>query len=121
MIRPGLHYDIYQLGRGRDYSGDDKEYVAIKRFLYGNIEYSCPASGDCEITKRRRKACQACRFQKCLGVGMLREVPPVLLYCDAGTWCAWQRARGDPASNITANCATAAAPDLSRQGSSARR
>ncbi|GFO48279.1 estrogen related receptor [Plakobranchus ocellatus] len=41
--------------------------------LKGNIEYSCPASGDCEITKRRRKACQACRFQKCLGVGMLRE------------------------------------------------
>ena len=41
--------------------------------VVGNIEYSCPASGDCEITKRRRKACQACRFQKCLGVGMLRE------------------------------------------------
>ncbi|KAK3093064.1 hypothetical protein FSP39_010639 [Pinctada imbricata] len=39
----------------------------------GNIEYSCPANSDCEITKRRRKACQACRFQKCLGVGMLRE------------------------------------------------
>ncbi|KAH3850239.1 hypothetical protein DPMN_092646 [Dreissena polymorpha] len=39
----------------------------------GNIDYSCPANGDCEITKRRRKACQACRFQKCLFVGMLRE------------------------------------------------
>jgi len=46
-----------------------------KMFLLfaGNIEYSCPANGDCEITKRRRKACQACRFQKCLRVGMLRE------------------------------------------------
>lgn len=42
-------------------------------FIAGNIEYSCPANGDCEITKRRRKACQACRFQKCLRVGMLRE------------------------------------------------
>ena len=41
--------------------------------LSGNIDYSCPANGDCEITKRRRKACQACRFQKCLFVGMLRE------------------------------------------------
>lgn len=45
----------------------------FKRTIQGNIEYSCPASGECEITKRRRKACQACRFQKCLKVGMLRE------------------------------------------------
>lgn len=27
----------------------------------------------CEINKRRRKACQACRFQKCLLMGMLKE------------------------------------------------
>ncbi|KAI0207960.1 hypothetical protein LSAT2_007374 [Lamellibrachia satsuma] len=39
----------------------------------GNIEYTCPANGNCEITKRRRKACQACRFQKCLRMGMLKE------------------------------------------------
>lgn len=39
----------------------------------GNIEYTCPAANDCEINKRRRKACQACRFQKCLGMGMLKE------------------------------------------------
>lgn len=41
--------------------------------LTGNIEYTCPASNDCEINKRRRKACQACRFQKCLRMGMLKE------------------------------------------------
>ncbi|KAF4517289.1 hypothetical protein B566_EDAN008623 [Ephemera danica] len=40
---------------------------------YCNIEYSCPAANDCEINKRRRKACQACRFQKCLRMGMLKE------------------------------------------------
>lgn len=39
----------------------------------GNIEYSCPVMNKCEITKRRRKACQACRFQKCLQAGMMRE------------------------------------------------
>lgn len=47
----------------------------------GNIEYSCPVTNECEITKRRRKACQACRFQKCLQAGMMREgtsVPPTL-------------------------------------------
>lgn len=42
-------------------------------FLSGNIEYTCPAFRNCEITKRRRKSCQACRFQKCLSVGMLKE------------------------------------------------
>uniref|UniRef100_A0A8C8R9G2 Estrogen related receptor alpha n=1 Tax=Pelusios castaneus TaxID=367368 RepID=A0A8C8R9G2_9SAUR len=45
----------------------------FKRTIQGSIEYSCPASNDCEITKRRRKACQACRFTKCLRVGMLKE------------------------------------------------
>ncbi|XP_068618938.1 steroid hormone receptor ERR1 isoform X2 [Battus philenor] len=39
----------------------------------GNIEYTCPANNECEINKRRRKACQACRFRKCLRTGMLRE------------------------------------------------
>lgn len=45
----------------------------FKRTIQGNIDYSCPAHGECEITKRRRKACQACRFQKCLRMGMLKE------------------------------------------------
>ncbi|XP_058860856.1 estrogen-related receptor gamma isoform X3 [Acipenser ruthenus] len=39
----------------------------------GNIEYSCPVLNKCEITKRRRKSCQACRFRKCLQVGMMKE------------------------------------------------
>ncbi|XP_011312293.1 steroid hormone receptor ERR2 isoform X2 [Fopius arisanus] len=45
----------------------------FKRTIQGNIEYTCPANGECEINKRRRKACQACRFQKCLRQGMLKE------------------------------------------------
>ncbi|KAG1670390.1 Estrogen-related receptor gamma [Nymphon striatum] len=45
----------------------------FKRTIQGNIEYVCPSNKNCEITKRRRKACQACRFEKCLTVGMLKE------------------------------------------------
>lgn len=50
-------------------------FIIFPPYLYvtGNIEYSCPATNECEITKRRRKSCQACRFMKCLTVGMLRE------------------------------------------------
>lgn len=47
--------------------------VSYKFFFSGNIEYTCPANGECEINKRRRKACQACRFRKCLRSGMLKE------------------------------------------------
>uniref|UniRef100_A0A8C5RK68 Estrogen related receptor gamma n=1 Tax=Laticauda laticaudata TaxID=8630 RepID=A0A8C5RK68_LATLA len=49
----------------------------FKRTIQGNIEYSCPATNECEITKRRRKSCQACRFMKCLKVGMLKEVSKI--------------------------------------------
>lgn len=57
----------------------------------GNIEYSCPATNECEITKRRRKSCQACRFMKCLKVGMLKEGKA------AGRWpctSGWEREVG---------------------------
>ena len=39
----------------------------------GHIEYVCPASGQCEMTRKRRKACQACRYNKCLEQGMNPE------------------------------------------------
>ncbi|XP_031698002.1 estrogen-related receptor gamma-like, partial [Anarrhichthys ocellatus] len=45
----------------------------FKRTIQGDIEYSCPLVSECEIIKRRRKACQACRFHKCLQAGMMRE------------------------------------------------
>lgn len=63
-VASGFHYGV---------SSCEACKAFFKRTIQGNIDYSCPASGDCEITKRRRKACQACRFQKCLFVGMLRE------------------------------------------------
>ncbi|XP_070578777.1 estrogen-related receptor gamma-like [Ptychodera flava] len=45
----------------------------FKRTVQGNIQYICPAVNECDITKRRRKSCQACRYRKCLQMGMLKE------------------------------------------------
>ncbi|EPQ16194.1 Estrogen-related receptor gamma [Myotis brandtii] len=58
----------------------------FKRTIQGNIEYSCPATNECEITKRRRKSCQACRFMKCLKVGMLKEEIEVWEYQIVPIW-----------------------------------
>ncbi|XP_077998174.1 estrogen-related receptor gamma-like [Glandiceps talaboti] len=45
----------------------------FKRTVQGNVQYVCPAVNECDITKRRRKSCQACRYRKCLIMGMLKE------------------------------------------------
>ncbi|KAI1302328.1 Estrogen-related receptor gamma [Halotydeus destructor] len=63
-IASGFHYGVASCEACKAF---------FKRTIQGNIEYTCPASNDCEINKRRRKACQACRFQKCLRMGMLKE------------------------------------------------
>jgi len=63
-VASGFHYGV---------SSCEACKAFFKRTIQGNIDYTCPASNDCEINKRRRKACQACRFQKCLKMGMLKE------------------------------------------------
>ncbi|CAH0550131.1 unnamed protein product [Brassicogethes aeneus] len=63
-IASGFHYGVASCEACKAF---------FKRTIQGNIEYTCPASGECEINKRRRKACQACRFRKCLKSGMLKE------------------------------------------------
>lgn len=63
-IASGFHYGVASCEACKAF---------FKRTIQGNIEYTCPASNDCEINKRRRKACQACRFRKCLLMGMLKE------------------------------------------------
>ena len=45
----------------------------FKRTVQGNIDYACPGSGNCKISLRGRKDCQACRFVKCINAGMLKE------------------------------------------------
>ncbi|QQP57992.1 Estrogenrelated receptor, partial [Caligus rogercresseyi] len=63
-VASGFHYGV---------SSCEACKAFFKRTIQGNIEYTCPACNECEINKRRRKACQACRFQKCLKMGMLKE------------------------------------------------
>merc|ERR1712001_664390 len=63
-VASGYHYGV---------SSCEACKAFFKRTIQGNIDYTCPASNDCEINKRRRKACQACRYQKCLRMGMLKE------------------------------------------------
>lgn len=46
----------------------------FKRTVQKNSKYVCLANKDCPVDKRRRNRCQFCRFQKCLTVGMVKEV-----------------------------------------------
>ncbi|KAB0395697.1 hypothetical protein E2I00_005138, partial [Balaenoptera physalus] len=46
----------------------------FKRTVQKNAKYVCLANKNCPVDKRRRNRCQYCRFQKCLGVGMVKEV-----------------------------------------------
>ncbi|XP_064466228.1 probable nuclear hormone receptor HR38 isoform X2 [Ornithodoros turicata] len=46
----------------------------FKRTVQKGAKYVCLANRDCPVDKRRRNRCQFCRFQKCLTVGMVKEV-----------------------------------------------
>ncbi|XP_075816829.1 nuclear receptor subfamily 4immunitygroup A member 1 [Microtus pennsylvanicus] len=46
----------------------------FKRTVQKSAKYICLANKDCPVDKRRRNRCQFCRFQKCLAVGMVKEV-----------------------------------------------
>ena len=46
----------------------------FKRTVQKNAKYVCLADKNCTVDKRRRNRCQFCRFQKCLTVGMVKEV-----------------------------------------------
>jgi len=63
-VASGFHYGV---------SSCEACKAFFKRTIQGNIDYTCPVANKCEINKRRRKACQACRYQKCVRVGMLKE------------------------------------------------
>ncbi|XP_072268159.1 nuclear receptor subfamily 4 group A member 3 [Pyxicephalus adspersus] len=46
----------------------------FKRTVQKNAKYVCLANKTCPVDKKRRNRCQYCRFQKCLSVGMVKEV-----------------------------------------------
>ncbi|XP_076374229.1 uncharacterized protein LOC143258694 isoform X2 [Tachypleus tridentatus] len=46
----------------------------FKRTVQKGAKYVCLGNKDCPVDKRRRNRCQFCRFQKCLAVGMVKEV-----------------------------------------------
>uniref|UniRef100_A0A336LIZ7 CSON007164 protein n=1 Tax=Culicoides sonorensis TaxID=179676 RepID=A0A336LIZ7_CULSO len=48
----------------------------FKRTVQKNASYICLGNKDCPVDKRRRNRCQYCRFQKCISVGMVKEVCP---------------------------------------------
>ena len=63
-ISSGFHYGV---------SSCEACKAFFKRTIQGNIDYTCPGSNTCDINKRKRKACQSCRYKKCLKSGMLKE------------------------------------------------
>ena len=46
----------------------------FKRTVQKSAKYVCLADKNCPVDKRRRNRCQFCRFQKCMFVGMVKEV-----------------------------------------------
>ncbi|CAG0913504.1 unnamed protein product [Notodromas monacha] len=46
----------------------------FKRTVQKGSKYVCLGDKNCPVDKRRRNRCQFCRFQKCLAVGMVKEV-----------------------------------------------
>ncbi|XP_076351509.1 putative nuclear hormone receptor HR38 isoform X2 [Tachypleus tridentatus] len=46
----------------------------FKRTVQKGAKYVCLGNRKCPVDKRRRNRCQFCRFQKCLAVGMVKEV-----------------------------------------------
>uniref|UniRef100_A0ABM5F3U2 Nuclear receptor subfamily 1 group I member 3 n=1 Tax=Pogona vitticeps TaxID=103695 RepID=A0ABM5F3U2_9SAUR len=46
----------------------------FRRTVLKGFQFTCPFTRSCTITKAKRRQCQACRFQKCLAVGMKKDM-----------------------------------------------
>ncbi|XP_062291254.1 retinoic acid receptor RXR-alpha-A isoform X1 [Scomber scombrus] len=61
----GKHYGVYSCEGCKGF---------FKRTVRKDLSYTCRDNKDCVIDKRQRNRCQYCRYQKCLAMGMKREV-----------------------------------------------
>ncbi|KAJ8377881.1 hypothetical protein AAFF_G00250320 [Aldrovandia affinis] len=61
----GKHYGVYSCEGCKGF---------FKRTVRKDLSYTCRDSKDCLVDKRQRNRCQYCRYQKCLAMGMKREV-----------------------------------------------
>lgn len=49
-------------------------FLSHRRAMKRNVRLRCPfRKGTCEITRKTRRQCQACRLRKCLESGMKKE------------------------------------------------
>lgn len=56
----------------------------------GNKQYRCSKSQNCEVTTGTRNLCRACRYQKCLDIGMSIEGKSIfylLCFILDNRWC----------------------------------
>ncbi|XP_053380899.1 estrogen receptor-like [Mercenaria mercenaria] len=60
----GFHYGIYTCESCKGF---------FKRTVQNKKTFVCPRNGECEIVLENRKKCPACRFAKCLVMGMKLE------------------------------------------------
>ncbi|XP_075593291.1 nuclear receptor subfamily 1 group I member 3 isoform X1 [Balearica regulorum gibbericeps] len=45
-----------------------------RRSINKGVRFTCPFARSCPVTKAKRRQCQACRLQKCLDVGMRKDM-----------------------------------------------
>uniref|UniRef100_A0A8D0DM74 Nuclear receptor subfamily 1 group I member 3 n=1 Tax=Salvator merianae TaxID=96440 RepID=A0A8D0DM74_SALMN len=46
----------------------------FRRTVIKSVQFTCPFTCSCPITKAKRRQCQACRYRKCLAVGMRKDM-----------------------------------------------
>ena len=60
----GYHYGVFTCEGCKGF---------FKRTVQKQLSYTCKEGGSCDINQYTRNKCQACRYQKCVNTGMLKE------------------------------------------------